>query len=235
MKILINYATVSGNSAMLAQQLMDKLKVSQADKEFVYKDADECKGEDHNQYELVIFVSSTWDDGNINMIAEEYLNALQNMQGKKFAVIGLGDSSYPHFCGAVPKIEEKLKSLGVQLVGQSFRIDGFIEEPVVVKAAEWANAILGGLQPGQDKQTTPATQQTDAPASAPQQPATPPAPASVSQQPATPPIPVTSIPAPVQPVAPKEEVVAPAVPPVPPQATLPQEASPQLPPITPEG
>ena len=56
MKILINYATVSGNSAMLSQQLHDKLKANHGDMEFVYKDADDCKGEDYGQYDLVIFV-----------------------------------------------------------------------------------------------------------------------------------------------------------------------------------
>ena len=145
MKILINYATVSGNSAMLAQQLNDKLKGMHADKEFVYKDADDCKGEDYGQYDLVLFVSSSWDDGDLNMIGEDYLNNLPDLGGKKFALIGLGDSSYPHFCGGLEKAEAKLKEKGAKIVGTPHKIDGFVEEPLVEKAVAWADGVIKGL------------------------------------------------------------------------------------------
>jgi flavodoxin I len=233
MKILINYATVSGNSAMLAQQLMDKLKATHAQIEFVYKDSDECKGEDYNQYELIIFASSTWDDGNINMIAQEYLDGLQNVKGKKFALIGLGDSTYPHFCGAVPKTEEKLKALGAEIVGRAFKIDGLVEEAIVGKAAEWATLIIGGLKPG----ATPAAP-AQAAAGTPQAPIPQPVPtpqAVPSAQPSTPPVvtptpvstpangkpadpvapPIPGQPAPVVPAPSVDPVAAPVVPPVP--------------------
>lgn len=145
MKILINYATVSGNSAMLAQQLSDKLKKMHGDKEFVYKDADNCKGEDYSQYDLVLYVSSSWDDGDLNMIAEEYLNQLPDLGGQKFALIGLGDTSYPHFCGAVKKTEAALQAKGATLVGTAHKIDGFVEDEIVAKALAWADEVVKGL------------------------------------------------------------------------------------------
>lgn len=145
MKILINYATVSGNSAMLSQQLNDKLKSMHPDIEFVYKDADQCAGEDYNQYDLVLFVSSSWDDGDLNVVGEDYLNQLSGVEGKKFALIGLGDSSYPHFCGGVEKAEAKLKEKGAVIVGTSHKIDGFIEDPIVEGAVAWADEVIKGL------------------------------------------------------------------------------------------
>ena len=145
MKILINYATVSGNSAMLAQQLSDKLKEMHGDKEFVYKDADDCKGEDYGQYDLVLYVSSSWDDGDLNMIAEEYLNQLPDLGGQKFALIGLGDTSYPHFCGAVEKTEAALTAKGATLVGSAHKIDGFIEDEIVASALAWSDGVIKGL------------------------------------------------------------------------------------------
>jgi len=145
MKILINYATVSGNSAMLAEQLNNKLKEMHSDIEFVHKDADDCKGEDYNQYDLVLFVSSSWDDGDLNMIAEDYLNQLAGVEGKKFALIGLGDSSYTHFCGGVDKVEAALKEKGAVIVGSVHKIDGFIEDPIVDGAVAWADGVIKGL------------------------------------------------------------------------------------------
>jgi len=146
MKILINYATVSGNSAMLSQQLYDKLKAAHADFDFVYKDADDCKDEDYGQYDLVLFVSSSWDDGDLNMIAEDYLNQLPDLAGQKFALIGLGDSSYEHFCGGVEKVEAKIKEKGGKIVGSTHKIDGFIEDPIVEEAYKWSAGIISGLK-----------------------------------------------------------------------------------------
>lgn len=145
MKILINYATVSGNSAMLSQQLHDKLKAVHGDIEFIYKDAEDCHSEDHSQYDLVLFISSSWDDGDLNLVAEDYLNAMADLSGVKFALIGLGDSSYPHFCGGLEKAEVKLKEKGAQIVGSPHQIDGFIEDPIVEAAYQWAEGIIGGL------------------------------------------------------------------------------------------
>jgi len=130
---------------MLAQQLNDKLKAIHADKEFVYKDADECKGEDYSQYDLVLFVSSSWDDGDLNMIAEDYLNQLPDLAGQKFALVGLGDSSYPHFCGAVEKTEAALTAKGATLVGSAHKIDGFVEDPIVEATVAWADGVIKGL------------------------------------------------------------------------------------------
>jgi flavodoxin I len=146
MKILINYATLSGNSAMLSEQMYTKLKETHGDSEFVYKDADDCKGEDYGQYDLVIFVSSSWDDGDLNMVAEEYLNQLPDLNGQKFALVGLGDSSYPHFCGGVEKAEEILKGKGATLVAETHKIDGFIEDPLVDAAIAWADGVIKNAQ-----------------------------------------------------------------------------------------
>lgn len=142
MKILINYATVSGNSAMLSQQVHDKLKETHSDIEFVYKDAEDCHGEDHKQYDLVMFISSSWDDGDMNMVTEDYLNAVEDLSGAKFALIGLGDSSYAHFCGGVDKAKAKIKEKGGEIVGSVHKIDGFIEDPIVEAAVKWAEGVI---------------------------------------------------------------------------------------------
>ncbi len=142
MKILFLYATLSGNSAMLSEQLRDKMIAAHPDHQFEVKDADNSKGENFADTDLVIFVSSTWDEGSMNLVCEEFLEQLSGVEGKRFANIALGDTSYIHFCGALEKVEARLQELGVTLVGTAHKVDGFIDDDRVNEAATWLEGIL---------------------------------------------------------------------------------------------
>ncbi len=61
-----------------------------------------------------------------------------SLNGKRFAVFGCGDSSYPHFCGAVDAIEDRLNKLGATLVCDSLRIDG---EPDIENINDWTEEL----------------------------------------------------------------------------------------------
>lgn len=143
MKILLLYATVSGNSAMLSEQLKDKLSAAHPDHAFEIKDADNSRGENFADVDLVIFASSTWDDGSMNLIAEDFLGQLSGIEGKKFALIGLGDSSYPTYNEGVDKVEAKLRELGAEIVGSVHKVDGFVDDEKVEAAFVWAQSLLG--------------------------------------------------------------------------------------------
>lgn len=142
MKILFLYATLSGNSAMLSEQLSEKMTAAHPDHQFEVKDADNSKGENFADFDLVIFVTSTWDEGNMNLVCEEFLDQLSGVEGRRFALIGLGDTSYIHYCGAVEKVEAKLRELGATLIGTPHKVDGFIDDDRVSEAATWAEGIL---------------------------------------------------------------------------------------------
>lgn len=69
----------------------------------------------------------------------------EDITNKKIALFGLGDTSYPHFCGAVDVMKSYLDALGVTLVGEPLKIDKYYADPQnESKAVEWAKA-LGGL------------------------------------------------------------------------------------------
>ena len=86
-------------------------------------------------FHAVIFASPTWDDmyseGQPLPEIKEYLESLtaKDLAGKKVAVLGLGDTSYEHFCGAVDVIESILKKLGVVPIVPSLRIDKYYFSP----------------------------------------------------------------------------------------------------------
>ncbi|MNF10142.1 Flavodoxin [compost metagenome] len=46
-----------------------------------------------------------------------------DLSGKKAAVFGSGDTSYPKYCGAVDIIEECLKRIGAELVCESVKFE----------------------------------------------------------------------------------------------------------------
>jgi len=135
---------MSGNSSMLAMQLQEKLAAKFADRQFEILDVMDAGNLNYADYDLIIFLCSTWDDGQPNINGREYLQSLTSdkTQGKKWAVIGLGDSAYPHFCGAVPIIEARLKELGANLAGESFKVDGMVDEMVVDKVVAWVETVL---------------------------------------------------------------------------------------------
>ena len=63
-----------------------------------------------------------------------------DLANKKIAIFGLGDTSYPHFCGAVDVLEALLKEKSASVALPSLRIDRHYSSPDnEAKVKEWAN------------------------------------------------------------------------------------------------
>lgn len=139
---LIVYGSTTGNTeyvAGVAERVLrdaglavSKMDVSDASA------AGLCDG-----FDLVLFGCSTWGEDSIELqddfipLFEEF-DAI-NAKGKKTAVFGCGDSGYTYFCGAVDAIEQRLESLGAEVV-DTLKIDG---EPQSEKSAieDWAGGV----------------------------------------------------------------------------------------------
>lgn len=99
---------------------------------------------------LLFFASPSWrtrkGDGQPH---EFFLDFIDQMEGKsfankKFAVFGLGDTAYTHFCGAVDVLESFVTSLGGILVSPSLRVDGFYfdQKNNEQKLEQWVIGLL---------------------------------------------------------------------------------------------
>lgn len=103
--------------------------------------------------ESVVIGSPSWDyEGAEGQPHEGYrplMEALRQKKptGKKFAIFGLGDSSYTHFCGAVDVLEAWIKEIGGVLVTASLRIDGYyFKQAEHDEAAKtWATTLTKSL------------------------------------------------------------------------------------------
>jgi flavodoxin I len=146
MKTLISYATYSGSTQAASQIVTDELSLLGISP--TVKMAAETTEEDIAGNDLIIFASPSWDANGLEGQPHEDFLAMHErfsgkaFEGKQFAVLGLGDSSYTHFCGAVDHLEEYIKEWHGKLAVPSLKIDGFYYKPENPdKVKEWAKSL----------------------------------------------------------------------------------------------
>ncbi|WP_353855946.1 flavodoxin [Bacillus sp. Bos-x628] len=122
-KVLLVYATMSGNTEAMADLIEKGLKEAGASVDRY--EAMDIDADLLNDYSHIMLGAYTWGDGDL---PDDFIDLYEEMEaldlsGKSFAVFGSGDTSYEHFCGAVDLIEEKVKELGGQIALPSVKIE----------------------------------------------------------------------------------------------------------------
>jgi len=116
-EIGIYYGSSTGNTQEVAEEIAKKLNVANADLHDVMK-----ANADYSAYDVVFFGSSTLGFGDLQDDWESYINKVKssNLEGKKVALFGCGDSSTysDTFGDAIGKIYNTIKDKGCQIVGQ---------------------------------------------------------------------------------------------------------------------
>jgi len=146
--VLIVYGSTTGNTEMVAG-LMGSIMQKGGFDVTVKNVTDTTVSELGGSYDAIMLGSSTWGDDTIEFqedfagFFEELVSA--PMKGKNVAVFGCGDSSYPHFCGAVDLLEERVLSLGANLLNEPLRIDGD-PEGTFDEIRSWVEDIIGKIR-----------------------------------------------------------------------------------------
>ncbi|MDA5479668.1 NADPH-dependent assimilatory sulfite reductase flavoprotein subunit [Yersinia intermedia] len=138
-------ASQTGNARRLAEQLRDDLLAAKLNVNLV--NAGDYKFKQIAQERLLIVVASTQGEGEP---AEEAVALHKFLFSKKapkllettFAVFGLGDTSYEHFCQAGKDFDSKLAELGAQRLLD--RVDADVEYQE--SAQQWRQQIVAALQ-----------------------------------------------------------------------------------------
>ena len=117
MSVKILYGTETGNSEDLANQACVVLKQNEIDSEVL--DMSNISLNDLKKYAKVIIITSTWGDGDAPSNAIEPLDALKSENTKclselHYAVFGIGESIYDHFCQAAIDFDKVLENLGAK-------------------------------------------------------------------------------------------------------------------------
>ncbi len=115
-KPVIVYGTETGNAKKIASQLLTnfkKYKIQAKTVDILQFDLKKLEKES-----LVLFIVSTQGEGEFPQNALPFYDALQNTTTQfnrlKYAVLGLGDTSYPLFCNAGVLLDEALSLKGAQ-------------------------------------------------------------------------------------------------------------------------
>ena len=138
MKTIIVYGSSTGTTKDIADRIAEKFGVAADD----VRDAADFNAEDVANYDLLIFGSSTWDDGELQDDWSDLIGDIadQDLSGKKVALFGCGDSEGygDTFCDAVGILKEELSDSGCTFVGAISK-DGYEYE--ASRAAEGGKLV----------------------------------------------------------------------------------------------
>ena len=141
LRVAVISASQTGNARKVAAELQQRLAAAGVNA--VHTAAADYKPKNIAGEQLVLLVTSTQGEGEP---PEEALSLYKLLSGKKapklsglkFAVLGLGDSSYPMFCGAGKSFDELLAKLGGERLLE--RQDCDLEYQA--EAAAWLDKIV---------------------------------------------------------------------------------------------
>jgi flavodoxin I len=149
MNILIIYATYSGSTGEAIQLVSGEL--TKAGHTVTVKTPTETTVQNCMPSEFLILASPSWDyegkEGQPHEDFQTFFKTLDQTQflGKPYAVLGLGDTAYPHYCGAVDIFEEFMNTRGAKKAAESLRIDKyFSSHDNPQKVTTWASQLLKG-------------------------------------------------------------------------------------------
>lgn len=132
-KPLIIYGTETGNSKKVASQLLANFKKNKIQAKSV--DVFQFDAAKLEKETLVLFVMSTQGEGEFPQNAVAFYENLKaadvNLNKVSFAVLGLGDSSYPLFCNAGVLLDEVLAEKGAQRLLPLVKADVDFAEVVI--------------------------------------------------------------------------------------------------------
>lgn len=141
------YGSQTGNAKRQAEQLAQRLEQAGLAATLVRADAYNVR--DLKLEQVLYIVISTQGDGDPPDDAMAFVEFLNGRRAPKlpnlhYAVLGLGDSSYPEFCGIARKIDARLAELGGQRLEDVATADLDIEtiaNPWTARVVEYTRAL----------------------------------------------------------------------------------------------
>lgn len=143
--IHILWGSQTGNARNLATVVSESL--SAHDLENQVTDMGEIDPLEIFNIKKLIVVSSTFGDGEAPDNASEWLSYLKfedelNLSHLSYAVIGLGDPYYPHFCQCGKDFDQYLTKRGASALLPRLDCDRYYEE----QYPEWLNSLIDVLK-----------------------------------------------------------------------------------------
>jgi len=143
--IQILFGSQSGNAQNLASIIGESLDALGFSTKVV--DMGDCDPEEILNMTHILIVTSTYGDGEAPDNASAWLSYLKfsddlNLDHIRYAVLGLGDTYYPHFCQAARDFDEYLSKRGAYCLQKRLECDLYYEE----QYPDWFNAFIQVLK-----------------------------------------------------------------------------------------
>lgn len=152
------YGTETGNSKKLGTELVKKLKELGVSAKL--KSTDTYKAKDLKEEEYLFVIVSTHGDGEPPQAAKPFIQILKDSKDSlskvKFAVLGLGDTSYPLFCQTGEDVDSMLSKLGAERIQPLGKCD--VDFDLVAKP--WMSELIAKLNAHSKTATTQSSVQT---------------------------------------------------------------------------
>ncbi|MCT8333042.1 flavodoxin domain-containing protein [Leptospira sp. 85282-16] len=146
------YGTETGNSKKLGTELVKKLKELGVSAKL--KSTDTYKAKDLKEEEYLFVIVSTHGDGEPPQAAKPFIQILKDTKDSlskvKFAVLGLGDTSYPLFCQTGEDVDSLLANLGAERIQPLGKCD--VDYEIVAKP--WMSELISILNAHSKTATT---------------------------------------------------------------------------------
>jgi|SRR5690625_3395815 len=142
-KILLIYASITGNTELMAEVIEDQL--TELNHEVVIKtfDFDPIYVEEIADYDAVLVGTHTWDDGDLPYEVEDFYEDLDlvDITGKIFAIFGSADSFYPTYGGAIDLMWNRVQDLGANVLENRLKVDLEPDQEDIERCKRFAIAI----------------------------------------------------------------------------------------------
>lgn len=145
MPLKILFGSQTGNARNLAQLIAEALHSHGVMAEV--RDMGEYDPDDLQEISHLLIITSTYGDGEAPDNASEWMSYLKfaeelELSHMHYAVLGLGDSYYPHFCQAGKDFDQYLSKRGAQALLPRLDCDRYYEE----QYQEWLPDFIAVLK-----------------------------------------------------------------------------------------
>ena len=144
-KLTVLYGTESGNSEELADRAMKEAKKKGF--KAVMKNMADLSPSDLSKEENLLVIVSTWGEGDAPETAVSFHKAFMEedvkLDGVKFSVCALGDTSYEKFCEIGKQFDARLETLGAQRIADRADCDVDYEDTYT----SWFASAMSALAP----------------------------------------------------------------------------------------
>ncbi len=150
---LVMWASQTGNAEEFAARVAEQLGGSSD-----LMNMNDCDLSALTSARDVIVVTSTFGDGGPPDNGADFWDRLAapdapNLDGLRYAVLGIGDRSYDNFCGYAKSLDARLEDLGASKLLDRTECEAYDDAPM----ADWADRVTTLVQDSTTRQLTPAT------------------------------------------------------------------------------